>query len=183
MTIAEAFKLAYELVDPKHPIWPDLHPHLKTALDMNQHLLPNWRVMPKPILTVDFDGVISTYKAGWYGAHLIHPDDAPVPGAFHFLREAVKHFTVLIFSSRTNTRQGRIAVHNWMLDHGMPLEILRQFHLQPGKPSAFAMIDDRAISFQGDWNALPDPASLLSGFKPWYYHSPGWRSAQTETKL
>lgn len=52
----------------------------------------------KPILCLDFDGVIHSYASGWKGANVIH--DPPVPGAIAFLREAVQSFRVAIFSGR-----------------------------------------------------------------------------------
>src|ERR1700743_3429981 len=54
----------------------------------------------KPILCLDFDGVIHSYASGWKGADVI--PDPPVAGAIEFIREALKHFRVAIFSSRTN---------------------------------------------------------------------------------
>ena len=40
--------------------------------------------MSKPILCLDFDGVIHSYASGWKGADVI--PDAAVPGAMEFLR-------------------------------------------------------------------------------------------------
>jgi len=42
--------------------------------------------MSKPILCLDFDGVIHSYSSGWKGADVI--PDPPVPGAFDFIRRA-----------------------------------------------------------------------------------------------
>ena len=52
----------------------------------------------KPILSLDFDGVIHSYTSGWQGPRTI--PDAPVPGALRFLIEAQRRFQVAIFSSR-----------------------------------------------------------------------------------
>jgi len=38
--------------------------------------------MSKPILLIDFDGVIHSYTSGWQGAGVI--SDPPVEGAFDF---------------------------------------------------------------------------------------------------
>lgn len=56
--------------------------------------------MKKPILCLDFDGVIHGYQSGWQGADMC-PDPA-VPGAVDFIKRAVDTFTVSIFSSRSN---------------------------------------------------------------------------------
>lgn len=66
----------------------------------------------KPILCVDFDGVIHSYSSGWKGARCI--PDPPVQGAFDFLVEAVEHFQVCIYSSRSRYLFGRWAMKKWL---------------------------------------------------------------------
>lgn len=68
--------------------------------------------MSKPILCLDFDGVIHSYTSGWQGARNI--PDPPVPGALQFIVEAQKHFTVAIFSSRSHQFLGRRAMKRWL---------------------------------------------------------------------
>ena len=68
--------------------------------------------MSKPILCLDFDGVLHSYESGWKGASVI--PDPPVPGAIAFLREAVQHFSVYIFSSRSNQEGGKTAMAEWL---------------------------------------------------------------------
>ena len=58
--------------------------------------------MSKPILCLDFDGVIHSYESGWKGAAAI-PDD-PVPGAAEFIRTAHEHFAVQVYSARGTAR-------------------------------------------------------------------------------
>jgi hypothetical protein len=69
----------------------------------------------KPILCLDFDGVIHSYSSGWKGARAI-PDD-PVPGALEFIIGAMDHFEVHIFSSRSNYLFGRRAMKQWLRKH------------------------------------------------------------------
>ena len=54
----------------------------------------------KPILSLDFDGVLHWYRKGWKGADVI--DDEPTPGAVEFVKNAQEHFKVVIYSSRRN---------------------------------------------------------------------------------
>jgi hypothetical protein len=129
----------------------------------------------KPILCVDFDGVIHSYKSGWMGVDVI--PDAPVPGALRWLWEATRWFNVQIYSSRSKEPKGRQAMKEWMIAHST--EELGEKHpmAQPvededypigfchEKPAAFLTIDDRAIQFQGRWDEV-DPEELR-GFKPW----------------
>ena len=60
--------------------------------------------MSKPILCLDFDGVCHSYVSGWKGADII--SDPPVEGLFEFLREAGKHFSIHIYSSRSHQEGG-----------------------------------------------------------------------------
>jgi hypothetical protein len=119
----------------------------------------------KPILCLDFDGVIHSYTSGWKGADVI--PDPPVPGVFDFIRKALVHFRVAIFSSRSNQPGGLEAMKNYIavnseLGFHDPIEGLEW---PTEKPPAFVTIDDRALCFNGHW-ATYDPELLLR-FKPW----------------
>jgi len=127
--------------------------------------------MSKPILCVDFDGVIHSYSSGWKGAAVI--PDPPVPGALQFLAAATEFFTVAIFSSRSHQEGGQQAMREyigrWSVDpvHGMPPDFDHgtwgMIQWPTEKPAAFVSIDDRAIQFTGEWPAIGD----LRNFKPW----------------
>lgn len=128
--------------------------------------------MSKPILCVDFDGVLHSYTSGWKGPDIV--SDGPVAGAIKWLSEAVLHFEVHIYSSRTSQDGGRDAMRRaimgWADDEigfAAPL-LVEQLHFPKQKPPAFLTIDDRAICFEGDW---PEPGKLLD-FKPWNKRSP-----------
>lgn len=135
--------------------------------------------MTKPILCVDFDGVIHSYKSGWQGPRKI--SDEPVPGALEWLRRTYEEgkFDVAIYSSRSKALFGRAAMKNWlrvwlveefgyMAGPGMdPLydELLHWLKFPAKKPAAFLTIDDRAHCFDGDWSKLT--AGAMFAFKPW----------------
>lgn len=128
--------------------------------------------MAKPILCVDFDGVIHSYTSGWQGAGVVA--DPPVDGALRWLWKATEWFDVQIYSSRTREPEGITAMQNWLYAHALeawPGDIVKvntfmeAMSFPPQKPSAFLTIDDRAICFDGVWEDL-DPADLLN-FKPW----------------
>lgn len=110
----------------------------------------------RPILSMDFDGVIHWYRNGWKGTAVI--DDEPVPGAKEFIENAQKYFRIVVFSSRSGSEEGIAAMQAWMEKHGFP-----QVQFSKDKPKAFLTIDDRAIQFKGEWF---DPEELLN-FKPW----------------
>lgn len=124
--------------------------------------------MAMPILCLDFDGVIHSFKSGWKGATVI--PDPPVPGAMEFIAAAIDHFHVDIFSSRSADPLGRRAMWSYIKQH---LEeavgeieasrIISLIDFPFDKPAAFVSIDDRAITFEGKW---PD-IEALKAFKPW----------------
>lgn len=110
----------------------------------------------RPILCLDFDGVLHWYRKGWTSVTVI--DDEPVPGALDFVERAQKHFKIVIYSSRNYQPGGIEAMRAWLQKYGFPeLEFASQ------KPGAFVTIDDRAMNFNGIW---PDLEELRS-FQPW----------------
>jgi hypothetical protein len=124
--------------------------------------------MGKPILCLDFDGVIHSYASGWKGADVI--PDPPVEGAIAFMLGALQHFDVTVFSSRSNQPGGLKSMKDWLRHHagscwypspdGPGLEDVR---FVTEKPAAFITIDDRALTFDGTWPAI----EALKAFKPW----------------
>jgi hypothetical protein len=116
--------------------------------------------MGKPILCVDFDGVIHSYSSGWTGAH--EAKDPPVPGAMEFLAGASNHFDVQVYSSRSCQPGGEGCMYQYILKHG-GRELAQVLKFPKEKPAAFLTIDDRALTFFGEWW---DPEALLD-FKPW----------------
>jgi hypothetical protein len=139
--------------------------------------------MPKPILCLDFDGVIHSYTSGWHGANFI--PDPPVPGAMFFIIDAHKHFEVHIFSSRSHQEGGKAAMQAWLkywlfkeFDEGKyPKKLTDGTSMDwdevnwacqgcqwpDVKPPALVTIDDRAITFKGVFPAI----EALKNFKPW----------------
>ena len=134
--------------------------------------------MRKPILCVDFDGVIHSYTSGWKGADQI--PDPPVPGAIAFLSRAKDDFDVQIFSSRSNQPGGVEAMRSYMRraifayfdcafavgspnDFDQANALIEALTYPTEKPSAMVSIDDRAITFTGVWPTIRE----LREFKPW----------------
>jgi len=119
--------------------------------------------MSKYDICVDFDGVIHSYTSGWQGSASVIVDP-PTPGAFEFLAEAVEHFTVNIYSSRSKDPAGVNAMILWFKDQGLPPEVFEQLKFPTQKPAAVMTIDDRAFCFKGDFPSM----EWLKNFKPWY---------------
>lgn len=124
----------------------------------------------KPILCLDFDGVIHSYSSGWKGAHVV--PDPPVDGAMRFIWEASDHFQVAIFSSRSNQGGGIPAMRQWLTGHFRDFwaadrttcdDKLAEIMWPTSKPAAMITIDDRALTFEGTWPKIDD----LKSFQPW----------------
>lgn len=128
----------------------------------------------KLILCVDFDGVIHNYASGWKGPAIVA--DGPVHGAFEWLLKALVVFDVQIYSSRTNQPGGRQAMIDWfakwapiefMGDQQRIDKLLHELWFPTDKPAPFLTIDDRALTFNGNWSDPQfEPTELLK-FKPW----------------
>jgi hypothetical protein len=137
----------------------------------------------KPILCLDWDGVIHSYSSGWKGADVI--PDPPVPGALAFIEGAIEHFTVAIFSSRSNQPGGIHAMREYLRDAAMEYiakthglggvdrrevvdDLMNALSWPTEKPPALVTIDDRAVQFTGTW---PSYRELLD-FQPWNKRPP-----------
>jgi hypothetical protein len=125
----------------------------------------------KPILCLDFDGVIHSYTSGWKGATAI--PDPPVDGAFAYIIDALNNgWDVVIHSSRGRYLLGPWAMRRWLREHGGSLYHdspagpgLERVRFSRMKPPAVFTIDDRAGMFNGHWAQFP--IANLRAFKPW----------------
>lgn len=129
--------------------------------------------MAKPILCVDFDGVIHSYERGWQNGEIY---GTVVPGFFEWVEQVRDHFKIVIYSSRSKDDEGVTAMGFWLHQQrndwiksggqGNPTEPLA-IEFTNEKPPAFLTIDDRAIRFEGNWNAPELSLDALRTFKPW----------------
>ena len=136
--------------------------------------------MSKPILCLDLDGVIHAYSKGWQDGSIY---DGVTPGFFDWLHTAVEQFQVVIYSSRSKTPEGIAAMKEWLGNQyakwlewqisihqihdvrSVDMDLLRHLDFAHEKPPAFLTIDDRALTFTGNWDDFA-PAKLRE-FKPW----------------
>lgn len=126
----------------------------------------------KPTICIDFDGVIHSYEKGWQDG-VIYGE--VVPGFFEWVERVRDRFKLVIYSSRSKTDEGVMAMGRWLHEKRnqwvqaggvrQQAELVVEFAHE--KPAAWLTIDDRAIQFRGDWS---DPAlapDVLRAFKPW----------------
>lgn len=126
----------------------------------------------RPILCIDFDGVIHRYSRGWQGGEIY--DDA-TPGFFEWAIQAAEYFELVIYSSRSKTKEGRDSMQEWLdwqagawrRDGGPERWSAKVpvFTFAHEKPPAFLTIDDRALTFNGNWSDFAP--SFLADFRPW----------------
>lgn len=114
--------------------------------------------MTRPILALDFDGVLHSYESGWLGTDVV--PDPPVAGAVEFVAAALGRFRVVVTSSRCELEAGREAIRGWLDRWGFPEGVEVVEH----KPAAAVTLDDRALCFTGEWPDVED----LAWFRPWH---------------
>lgn len=129
-------------------------------------------MLDKPILALDFDGVIHSYESNWVDDLTIL--DSVTDGFFEWSEKAAKFFRLVIYSSRSKNPIAITAMREWLAAErkkwivkgsknaiDSPLE----FEFASEKPAAFITIDDRALMFTGNWSNF-QPEELIR-FKPW----------------
>jgi hypothetical protein len=110
-------------------------------------------------ICVDFDGVLHANTHGFSSGIM----DKAVPGALDFLREAVRHFTVHIFSSRNLLPNGTEDIKAWLTKQGLEASVLKKLTFTREKVPARIYIDDRAFHFTGTFPSV----GYIKNFKPW----------------
>lgn len=101
-------------------------------------------------VSVDFDGVLHTYRSGWTGPK---PTDPPEPGALEFVEHLIAiGLKPVIVSSRADNDEGVQHIKNWLDEHGFPA-----LQVSHSKVQAIAYVDDRAVRYDtgsGAWPAV-----------------------------
>lgn len=131
----------------------------------------------KPTLCIDFDGVIHSYEKGWQGGVIY---GTVVSGFFEWVEMARYQFKLVIYSSRSKTDEGVVAMstwlhqrrNEWLMEGGErnPVEPLT-FEFAHEKPAAWLTIDDRAVRFDGKWDSPELLPEVLRSFKSWNQRS------------
>lgn len=111
----------------------------------------------------DFDGVIHSYTSGWQGPGVI--PDPPVPG----IKEALKilqdiGYRIIIISSRSRYPEGVLAMTEYLEKHQIPYN-----EIDSEKPPAVAYVDDRAVRFDGNCDAM---IKSIQCEQVWYKEKP-----------
>lgn len=127
----------------------------------------------RPTICVDFDGVVHSYEKGWQNG-IIYGE--VVPGFFEWVERVRDRVKIVIYSSRSKDEAGVIAMARWLHEKRNawikaggqrdPVKTLT-FEFAHEKPAAWLTIDDRAVQFQGRWDAPELQLDAILAFKPW----------------
>ena len=112
----------------------------------------------KPIVCIDFDGVCHKHIQQW--TNIATVADGPTEGLADWLKETSREARIALFTARFRQGLGRQAVIDWW-----DLWQLPHVEMWTAKPPAIVSIDDRALTFTGDWKDFP--TERLLSFKPW----------------
>jgi len=136
----------------------------------------------KPIICIDFDGVIHSYENGWQDGEIY---GIVIPGFFEWLDRAKDHFQCVVYSSRSKADDGVAKMQQWIANEWMRIVVndrtnqkladLSSYSWHPldslefafTKPAAFLTIDDRCIRFTGDWTESNLAPENLKRYVPW----------------
>ena len=126
--------------------------------------------MSHKTVAVDFDGPIHQYSRGWQDGSIY---DGPTPGAQEALRALLDMgYEVVIWSTRCADRvvdgegfqpHQRREIELFLATHEIPYS---RIHDEPGKPLCIALIDDRAIHFDGVWSKAIRAVQQLDAGEP-----------------
>lgn len=107
----------------------------------------------------DFDGVIHPYTDGWQGP--VPSNEPPIPGVAAALRTWQRRgFRNIVFSTRAEMPEGLAGIEAWLEKEGLTDYV---DEVTNKKPPAIAYVDDRAVSFQGNWEDVHKGIERLAG--------------------
>lgn len=113
----------------------------------------------RPSISVDFDSTIIINSEDPSTSSYIEVKGTPTKGAKEVLNLLNKHFKIDIFSVRAKRPEIRKEIEKWLKSEGIPFDIISDEKL----PS-FLYIDNRALTFEGDWFKL---LGKIVDFKSW----------------
>jgi len=110
-------------------------------------------IMKYKTILIDLDGVLNTYNGNF------NQDEIPAikAGAYEFLTELSKEYNIKIFTTRN-----KILASKWLIENKLDKIVL---DVTNTKELCWLYIDDRCITFNGDYNSLKEE---ITNFRPWY---------------
>jgi hypothetical protein len=121
-------------------------------------------------LAVDFDGVIHSYERGWQDGEIY---GEVVPGFFEWVEKVRDWFELVVHTSRAKSLPEVLEIKQWLKQRhaawAADKKLIEPWDMEVTrvKPPAWLTIDDRAIRFEGRWEAPELTPEALLAFKPW----------------
>jgi len=113
--------------------------------------------MDKGIIAIDIDGTLADNSGGFQGETVIGD---PLPGAKEFLQALHDDgWEIMIHTCRA----AGVAA-GWLADHGLYHDSVHGSDSTPGKPVAKIYLDDRGITFTGNFAAA---RKKINSFATW----------------
>jgi hypothetical protein len=129
-------------------------------------------------VALDFDGVINSYKSGWKGE--TETDDPVMGAAEGILKLLETGLDIVIYSTRAGSPEGEQTIRDYL--RKLIGEKADTIKITDGKPIAAVYVDDRAVTFSGNWEEMPEK---IEKFKSWVDKSLTWsgHKLQGRTKI
>jgi hypothetical protein len=103
------------------------------------------------------------YTWGWRG--LVPEDEPPTEGLRQFLERCeADEWRVVVFSTRARDAEGEVGIRDWLAKHDLAGFVE---DVTATKPAAIAYIDDRGITFSGDWRTVYEDLTAMLRHGPW----------------
>ena len=115
-------------------------------------------------IAIDFDGTITKYKR-YQGKGIFDP---PIENAKEVINKLWHEGNTIIINT---TRSETYKVKEYLIDHNIKFHYVNfnpdnhRFDMSPVKMIADVYIDDRGITFDGNWGEIYEK---LKTFKPWW---------------
>lgn len=116
----------------------------------------------RPLLCVDFDGVLHSYASGWKGPTTI--SDPPVDGAIEWLAMIDAYFDLAVTSVRNASPGAADAMRAWFREHGLDEGVLSRLAFPRHTPRGDVYLDDRGYRFEGRFPSFDE----LGDLEPWH---------------
>lgn len=116
---------------------------------------------------IDIDGTICRHE-DWQGEH--HFGEL-IPGAREYITKLKQEgWTIIIHTGRNDNKE----IEKFLCSNNIPFDLINTSHKQKelnrsGKPLAHVYLDDRAVSFKGDWEKA---FHEINSFRPWHEDEP-----------
>ncbi len=107
-------------------------------------------------ICLDFDGVIHQQLPPWRGRE--HVSGGLIPGAIDAIEQLKRKYTVVVYSGRCCTESGIAAIQAWLKQHDIRVDAVCSH-----KPYADVFVDDKGVTYSGDWMQTIIDIKLMIG--------------------